>query len=289
MKKYFEDKENNVFFLTVQGDKRKNNIIKCEYNILMYCETGTSIVEINFKRYHITPHSTILLTYMDMVYCVYMSNDFRAKCVVFAPSLLNGLIKINDVTFYTTIKRYSIIEWNVEYALYIENLFNIISISKGFDDKEIFEQTAINQFVCFINLLKFYFQKNNLLRDDDVNLDISSSSKRDYFHAFVKNLLVSYRQSRKVSFYANTLNISSNYLNEICLSVVGRSTKDIIDYYISAQLRFDLKNSKKSMLQLAEEYNFPNQSYLSRFYRRMIGETPIETRKNCSINPLLIF
>ena len=43
------------------------------------------------------------------------------------------------------------------------------------------------------------------------------------------------------------------------------------------------------MQQLAEEYNFPNQSYLSRYYRRVMGESPTDTRKNRSENKLLIF
>jgi hydroxymethylpyrimidine/phosphomethylpyrimidine kinase len=115
------------------------------------------------------------------------------------------------------------------------------------------------------------------------------SSKKEYFYSFMRELFNHHRHSREVFFYANTLNISSNYLNEICQSVCDHSAKEVIDYYLSSQLKFELNNSNKSIQKLTEEYNFPNQSYFCRYYKRMIGETPSDTRKHKISDSFAIF
>ena len=115
------------------------------------------------------------------------------------------------------------------------------------------------------------------------------SSKKEYFYSFIRKLFNYHRQSREVAFYANALNISSNYLNEICQTVCEHSAKEIIDYYLSSQLKFELNNTNKSMQELTEEYNFPNQSYFSRYYKRIIGESPTDTRKNRTSDSVTIF
>ena len=80
-------------------------------------------------------------------------------------------------------------------------------------------------------------------------------------------------------FYANELGISSGYLNEICNDVSSHSAKDIIDSTVMARLKFELSYTSKSVQELADEYNFPSQSYFSRYFKRMTGLTPSEFRK----------
>ena len=80
-------------------------------------------------------------------------------------------------------------------------------------------------------------------------------------------------------FYANELGVSSGYLNEVCNDISHRTAKEIIDSAVSARLKYELSYSSKSIQELADEYNFPSQSYFSRYYKRMTGMTPSEFRK----------
>lgn len=278
--------ENEIFFQEVKCDISKKNIIKCNYNMLIYCESGCATGEINYRKYNIVPHSVMMLMYMDIVSCFYLSPDFRAKVVFINPSLIASELRGYDFAFLSTLKRNPLTVWNGKSLEFVGQLFGIIATANELDNYEVFKKTVVSQCFCYMNMLKCYFQENDMLKEDaEVNL----SGKKDYFAAFVKELFKSYRQSREVLFYANSLNISSNYLNEVSRSVCEHSAKEIIDYYVSSQLKFELYNSDKSMQQLTEEYNFPNQSYLSRYYRRVMGETPSETRKNRSEKKLAIF
>ena len=275
-----------AFFKHIQYSESALSVVKCEYNLLLYCYSGSAVVEINYKKYNVTPRTTIHLTYQDILMRVYVSRDFKGYCIAFSPGLLMGEFNKFDFNFISALKSNSVISWNEEYATYIEHLFMAVMLCDKFGDEDLTKATILSQYVCYIKLLKHYFQKNSMMENKESDI---ISSKKEYFYSFVRELFNHHRQSREVIFYANTLNISSNYLNEICQSVCEHSAKEVIDYYLSSQLKFELNNTSKSIQQLTEEYNFPNQSYFCRYYRRIMGETPTDTRKNKRNNSFTIF
>lgn len=280
------DTGQQAFFRQIQYSESAKNVVKCEYTLLMYCYSGNAIVEINYKKQNITPHTTVHLTYQDILMRVYVSTDFKGYCIVVSPELLLAEFNKLDFNFISAIKRNNVINWNEEYTPYIENLFKTVILSQNFNDEELTKSIILNQYLCYIKFLKFYFQKFNMMTE---NLNEITSNKKNYFYSFIRELHIHYRQSREVLYYANTLNISSNYLNEVCQSVCEHSAKEIIDYFLSSQLKLELNSTNKSMQELTEEYNFPNQSYFSRYYKRLMGETPSDTRKNKTTDTLTIF
>ena len=92
--------------------------------------------------------------------------------------------------------------------------------------------------------------------------------------------------SREVLFYANEVGISSGYLNEVCNEISGHSAKEIIDSAVAARLKYELSYTTKSIQEIADEYNFPSQSYFSRYYKRLSGVTPSDFRKGANRSPL---
>ncbi len=275
-----------AFFKHIYFSETALNVVKCEYNLLMYCYSGSAVVEINYKKYNITPRTTIHLTYQDILMRVYVSTDFKGYCIAFTPGLLMAELSKLEFNFISAIKKNCVINWNEDCATYIENLFKCVLLCEKFDDKELTKSTILSQYICYIRFLNFHFQRNNMLEEKESDV---ISSKKEYFISFMRELFNHHRHSREVFFYANTLNISSNYLNEICQSVCDHSAKEVIDYYLSSQLKFELNNSNKSIQKLTEEYNFPNQSYFCRYYKRMIGETPSDTRKHKISDSFAIF
>ena len=46
------------------------------------------------------------------------------------------------------------------------------------------------------------------------------------------------------------------------------------------ELRVQLKNSRKSIKQIAQEMNFPNQSFLGKYFKEHVGMSPTEYRRS---------
>ncbi len=87
------------------------------------------------------------------------------------------------------------------------------------------------------------------------------------------------RTERRVSQYAQALHITPKYLAEIVKAVSQRTPNDWIDDYVVLELRTLLKNTNLSIKEIAEKMNFPNQSFLGKYFKEHVGMSPSEYRR----------
>ena len=57
-----------------------------------------------------------------------------------------------------------------------------------------------------------------------------------------------------------------------------RTPNEWIDKYVVLEIRLLLKNSTMSVMQIAQEMNFPNQSFLGKYFRERVGISPRKYR-----------
>ena len=62
--------------------------------------------------------------------------------------------------------------------------------------------------------------------------------------------------------------------------VSKRTPNDWIDNYVMLEIRVLLKNTTKSIKEIADAVNFPNQSFLGKFFKEHMGMSPSEYRKS---------
>ena len=100
------------------------------------------------------------------------------------------------------------------------------------------------------------------------------------FSDFIRLVEKEYRSERRVSWYAEQLYISPKYLSETIKHISKRTPSEWIDYYVMMEIRVLLKNSKMSIKQIAEELNFPNQSFLGKYFKDRYGKSPSQFRRS---------
>ena len=59
-----------------------------------------------------------------------------------------------------------------------------------------------------------------------------------------------------------------------------RSPNEWIDKYVTLELRVLLQNTSKSIKEIAKELNFPNQSFLGKYFKEHVGISPSRYRKD---------
>ena len=124
----------------------------------------------------------------------------------------------------------------------------------------------------------FYDLSNVIYR---VQQDHKPQSRADViFTKFIKLVENYYKQERRVGWYAQQLCITPKYLSETVKSVSRRTPNEWIDNYVTLELRVLLKDSTKSIKEIAEELNFPNQSFLGKYFKEHVGMPPSEYRKS---------
>ena len=62
-------------------------------------------------------------------------------------------------------------------------------------------------------------------------------------------------------------------------AVSQRTPNDWIDQYVTLKIRVMLKNTTKTIKEITEELNFPNQSFLGKYFKEHVGMSPSQYRK----------
>ena len=82
-----------------------------------------------------------------------------------------------------------------------------------------------------------------------------------------------------IDFYASGLCITPRYMSTIIKQVSGKSAKQWIDDALVTRIKIDLKHTDKTVARICDDMNFPNPSFLTKFFKRMTGMTPREFRQ----------
>ena len=108
---------------------------------------------------------------------------------------------------------------------------------------------------------------------------VNSSKAKRCFVQFIQLVEQNFRSERRVSWYANQMGLTPKYLSEIISSTSKRTPNDWIDKYVTTEIRNQLSNTNKKISEIAEDLNFPSQSFLGKYFRENVGMSPSEYRK----------
>ena len=106
------------------------------------------------------------------------------------------------------------------------------------------------------------------------------SHKEELYNKFIINVGDYCQRHKNVSFYADKLCISERYLAELTRENTGKSPKQIINERIIREIKILLTFSELTLEQIADNMNFPYQSYLGRFFKRYTGISLKKYREN---------
>lgn len=95
------------------------------------------------------------------------------------------------------------------------------------------------------------------------------------------NMLIDefFKQQKFVTFYANKLNISANYLNILCKKNLKISATQLIHQRIGTEAKRLLQGTTLSIKEIAFELGFVDHAYFSNFFKSQTGISPTEFRK----------
>lgn len=128
-------------------------------------------------------------------------------------------------------------------------------------------------------LAMFYDMSNVIWRVEKT--DNKTRKRADaLFAQFIRLLEENFRIERRVSWYAEQLGITAKYLSEMVKQVSKRTPNDWIDSYVMLEMRVMLKNTTKSIKEIAKSVNFPNQSFFGKYFKEHMGMSPSEYRKS---------
>lgn len=113
----------------------------------------------------------------------------------------------------------------------------------------------------------------------DVKETVSSVHGDQLVEKFVWMVNEDCGRKRPVEYYAERLNITPKYLSTLVRNTLGRTPTDVIKVVTMKEIERRLRYSTDSIKQIAAALNFPNTSFLGKYFKQHSGVTPNSYRK----------
>ena len=250
-------------------------MIRFNFILMALCCKGEAQYRIDKRKQKVKAGDLFFMSQRHIIDEYTATPDFECQCILVSPNFYHDFVQnvknVSSLLLFTKNNPVvSLIPREIQtYSAYFH------AIRKKMSDKEHHFRTELVKAL----LLAMFYDMSNVIYRVEKN-DSKGQTRADILFAqFIHLLEENFRKERRVSWYAEQLNISPKYLSEIVKHVSKSSPNEWIEKYIVLELRVLLKNSTKNIKTLAKELNFPNQSFLGKYFKDHVGVSPSEYRK----------
>lgn len=264
-------KESNLDFL-----QQRPLYFSC--GIQMLCVKGTGTISTGAQEYPLKPMTELIFWNGSIMQLINPSDDFHVRLILYPQkTFLQAAISL-DHTYFKYMKDFPLYDHSQTH----NNMQNWKNVNLWMDmAKMLFtsEAPAFGERLEQNYLQSMLMWIFNSIPYTYISPEHSFTRKQQLFHKFMHLIHEYASKEHRVSFYTRKLCISQRYLHEIAILYSKNKTpKEIIDEQLTAEIKAQLNNPNLSLMEIAEICNFPDSSYLSRFFKKNTGLTPKEYR-----------
>ncbi|MGN0220504.1 MAG: helix-turn-helix domain-containing protein [Prevotella sp.] len=239
------------------------------------CKRGYLQTEINGTRYTIQKNEILLLKRNDIMVNTTLSPDFVGSTL-----WLNPDAPLEHFTENELWERLLYFSKNPVLAISKESMH---MLTYYVDAIKNMQQMTPRPFHNEITMMLVRIILYELLSNVDYSYatyfnKTMTNQQEALFRKFIR--LISHLQikQRHVSWYADELCVTPKYLSTICKQVSKKTAFQWINEYVCSDIRHWLKNTDKSIKEVAELLNFPNMSFFGNYCRKHFGASPSTLR-----------
>lgn len=252
--------------------------IKIFSGIYIVVISGYARLNTGAMTYDLYPQTEISFFSGTILHCTDKTNDFKVRVFTYTGDILIKIAAPIDHVFF---------EYNEEHPLYTHT-----------DDKR--SQRTWREMLLWMDLARTLFSDYSVLKfpqlqaetflqgfwlwnfstiQERIKTGVSFTTAQLIANRFIRLVKTESVNHHNVDYYAKRLNVSTRYLNKVIREHNQNYTpKQIIDAQLVAEIKDKLIDASNTITHIAELLNFPDQSYLSRFFHRKTGMSPMQYR-----------
>jgi AraC family transcriptional activator of pobA len=241
---------------------------------ILFITRGTGSHQIDFKNYIVKPNTIFFLS-PGQIHSLSLSEDIYGYIFLFTSEFYllekTDKNKILELPFF-----YNISNENPPLELstgedisFLTNLFGRAS------NENIRNSDAAPELISSILDLILLYCKSIYHQEK-----ISPKMKKGKLlvKKFKQLIEEKYEDNMQVKDYSSLLAVTPNHLNETVKNLMGRTASDLINEKMIIEIKKMLLYTDFSITEIADQLNFSDQSYFSRFFKNQTGLSPKEFR-----------
>lgn len=239
----------------------------------IFLTQGSCSADINLIKYRIQAPCIVNIPNTHIMQPYDVSEDFKASFIVLSKRMTDSITSaFNDVSIFGLIRRHPVVPLTPEIAGAMSALYSdLLAISN--------DDTNAHPFQTVLHTLLSFFYRHGL--KCFTSIDSNQATPTVSNHLVEKFLMLvqdNFRRERFLDFYADRLEITPKHLSRTVRQQTGYSAVEWINRFIILEAKVMLTSSNLNVQQIAEELNFPSQSFFGKYFKKTTGMSPKEFR-----------
>lgn len=244
---------------------------RTDAHLLLVCLDGSVDFSINLRRYCIGSNTVVVALAGDIIqihhtdaleaYAVLLSTDylddlqidFRQRSSFYLGTRRNAVAHVPRAELKALMPYYELLKENME-----KHRQDTASILRGL--VQAFSYTIISLMQLF-------------REEEEAGTDVPTRNHL-LFDKFMALLQLHHTQERSLSFYADRLCLTPNYLSGTIKEYSGKSASEWINEYVVLEAKILLKHTDLSVQEIAYRLNFTTQSAFGKYFKIQTGVGP---------------
>ena len=254
----------------IPREPRRMNMI-----VVALCLKGKAQYTIDTQEQLVRKNDVLIISERHVMDNFMASPDLEGLAIILSARFFRDVIQnVSDISsLFLFSKNHPVINFTQKEADVFISYFNLIK-QKMTDTDNLFRRDVVRSL-----MLAMFYDLSNVIYRTRQSSDNRQTRADIIFTKFIHLVEGNYKRERRVGWYAEQLCITPKYLSETVKQVSRLTPNEWIDNYVILEIRGLLKNSTRSIKEIAMEMNFPNQSFLGKFFKERVGMSPSEYRK----------
>lgn len=273
--------ENVVVARNIDNLPESNQMIRLNLFIIVTCIEGKLQLNVNGKGYQLQTGEAFICLPTMILSDMLVSSRHKISMIGFSTKFMQQTMKRGkaaEKALYYIYKNPVFAQVTDENTKGIHNigLYNELIMDKIGDTSHPYRQEILGHlFSALLHEMLAGIQKHS---DTIEETGIKADRSKRIFRQFMKEVSEDGGIHRSVSHYADRLCYSPKYISSAIKEVSGRTPTEWINEYAIEQIKYQLRQSDMSVKEIAEMFNFPNQSFFGKYVKAHVGMSPARYR-----------
>jgi AraC-like DNA-binding protein len=272
------DRKDSSFILIDSAEMELSSLmspVKTDDAAMLYIDKGEVTLMYNFKTRILSEGMLLLKVPKLTIQLLSVSEDCHFKVFCFAPQFaIAGGMPITHLDTITVIASNNpVLKLDTLTAATVTVLFWLLQ-KKGTPDERAQSHDEAIQHVFSLLILEIISLIKRKIADNP-----SHYSRKVYLtFQFLKLLREHIKEQRSVNFYGDLLYVTPKHLSMCVKEITGKTCGEIIDEMVVAEAKVLLHNTELTIGHVADELNFSDQYFFSKYFKKRTGMSPLNYR-----------